>query len=120
MKQPRAGAMRESVVIERRAATDDGYGNTVSGDFERYWPATGGIAAQVIPLRGGEAVQAARLSGSVTFEVIVRNAAGLADMTTADRVRDLRSGAIYNIRAIVNPDQRGAWLHMTCERGVAT
>lgn len=117
MRKPAAHKLRERVYFERRAATD-GRGNP--GDFERLHPATGSIAAEIMPIRGNEEVLSHRLTGVTVFEIVVRGNDDTAGLRTDDRCINTRSGAIYNIRTIVNPDQRGQWYHLTCESGVAT
>lgn len=121
MRTPGAGELRESVYFERRAVSDDGFGNTVSGDFARWYPTpSGGVPAKIVPLRGGETVQAQRLAGTAIYEIWVRADSTLDGLTAADRVVDARSGEIYNIRVDVNPDMRGRFRVLTCERGVAS
>lgn len=118
---PSAGELRESVFFQRREETDDGFGNPVSGDFSRWYPAgSGGVAAKIVPLRGGEEVQAQRLQGTEFYEIWVRLDSTLSGLTTDDRCVDVRTGTIYNIRAMPNPDMRGRFLALTCEKGVAT
>ena len=119
-KTPGAGELRESVFFERRENVSDGYGNTVSGDFARLYPPSGGVPAKIMPMRGGETVLAQRLAGTAMYEITVGNDSGLAGLLPSDRVVDARSGEIYNIRVHVNPDMRGRFIALTCERGVAT
>ena len=75
--------------------------------------------AQIRYLRGGEAVQAARLDGKQPVVVTIRRS-DVADMITSDwKVKDARRGTIFNVRAIVPTEDR-AWLEITAESGVAT
>jgi head-tail adaptor len=116
MRKPAAHKLRERVYFERRGANTRG----VPAGFARLYPETGSISAEIMPVRGNEEVLSHRLTGVTVFEIVVRGNAGTAALRTDDRCINARSGDVYNIRAIVNPDQRGQWYHLTCESGVAT
>lgn len=116
---PSAGELRASVYFARRGTGDDGFGNEQTA-FARWYPDSGGVPAKIVPLRGGEEVQAQRLQGTEYYEIWVRNDTTLAGLTTDDRCVDARDGTIYNIRTRPNPDMRGRFLALTCEKGVAT
>lgn len=141
------GALRHRVRIERRVesweggpfsdqttyddgvahageAYDDGAGNRV-GDWG---PAGGAVAAPVFtltrpariaPRTGGEEVQAARLAGTSQWDIWVRSDAGTRQIRVEDRAVDVRTGQTFNIRYIANLDERGRFLLLQCEAGVA-
>lgn len=110
------GELRERVAFEyRAAAADDGYGNEIAGD----WTVACTFAARIKPSRGAETVQAARLAGKEPVVITVRSCSDTRAVTTDWRVRDIRKGSIYNIRSIVNPDEKNAYLDMECDRDVA-
>jgi head-tail adaptor len=110
------GELRERVAFEFRAPdTDDGFGNTISGD----WTIGATVAARIKPLRGSESVQAARLAGRQPTLITVRRSAATAQITTDWRARDVRSGALYNVRSVVNPDEHDRFLDLECDVGVA-
>src|SRR4051794_19649703 len=88
-----AGPLRELLVAENRAAVDDGAGNEVSGP----WTEQSRHPASVEARRGGEAVIAGRLQGTVNYLVTARYSAHAAAITTDYRFRDARSGATYAI-----------------------
>lgn len=120
-----AGALRELVTFEYRASVDDGYGN-VSGAWTPAFPDDASppvnktFFARIKPLRGGETVQAARLAGKQPVVVTVRSSSQSRQVRVEWRLIDARLGTIYNVRSIVNPDEKGAFLDMECEAGVAT
>ncbi len=58
--------MREKLHLQKRAMVDDGYGNEVAGDFVTVFTAP----AELVPMRGGEGVQAARLTGTQPYIVL--------------------------------------------------
>jgi len=108
-----AGLLRERVRFERRVNSLDGYGNTVSSWNQLVGP----VAARIKPLRGGEKVMAQRLESVVTVEITVRKSSDTIQVTEADRAIDVRSGDEFNIKAVVNPDERGRYLTFTATRG---
>lgn len=108
---------RERVRFERRRENgDDGYGNV---QYE-WQPVAGPMAARIKPARGAEQVLADRLSGVEVFEIIVRSFAATRALTTEDRCVNQRSGTIYNIRSITNPDEQNEFLLLLAQSGVAT
>ncbi len=105
--------MRDRVSFHRLDAVSDDYGNE-----------TGGYAASAFltvwgrfqPQRGREALEAGRLESSVAGILTIRQSTEADAVTAADQVRI--GGAEYQIRAIVDPTQRGAYWEISVERGV--
>lgn len=114
-----AGAMRERVRFQRRRPDKDQWGN-VEGE----WATLAERAAQIRPMKGGEAIEAGKLEGRAPVEIVVRwchtLGSGASALVTDDRVVDVRSGRAFNIRSVENRDQRRRFLTLTCEAGVAT
>ena len=109
-----AGQMNYLVVFEQPLKVPDGHGGQVNG-----WgnPVTADAAFRF--LRGGETVQAARLSGRQPVVVTVYAHSQTQAITTAWRMRDARSGTIYNIRSGPVPTDDRQYLEFTVESGVA-
>jgi head-tail adaptor len=116
-----AADLRERVGFYRPVTTDDGFGNVQVGfaavpEFS--------VAAAIVPKLGGEAIISGRLAGKNYDNVTVRTSSQTRDVTTAWKVREERTGVDYNIRSIIDPAQgtpdRGRFLEMLCEKGVAT
>ncbi len=76
------------------------------------------VRANIRYLRGGETVQAARLTGKQPVVVTVRRSSQTAALTTDDGMRDARTGTKYNIRSVVTTDDR-QFMEITAESGVA-
>lgn len=108
-----AGALRELYAFDQRIQQDDGYGNTV-GDWQEVFRAAVGRVA----LKGGEAVQAARLEGRQPHLITIRNSVNAALVTPDWRCRDIRSGKSY---AIVTHDVRPRkdYVDMIVSEGIA-
>lgn len=94
----------------------DGFGN-----FERGWKQEFTVWAAMQPRFGGEAVIAARLSGTQPVTVTVRRSSATLRITPAWRIVDARTGAVY---AITSPPadmaQDGACLEMLAVAGAVT
>ncbi|WP_192798929.1 head-tail adaptor protein [Brucella anthropi] len=106
-----SGQLFHSVAFDKPARRPDGQGG-FSG-----WDEIATVRANIRNLRGGETVQAARLQGRQPVVVTVRNAGVTRMITTDCRMRDLRNGDIYNIRAIVVVESR-QFIEITAESGV--
>lgn len=112
-----SGQLRERVAFYKRTVASDGHGNeesTFPDDPE--FPA---IAAKITPRLGGEAVLAGRLTGKEYVNITVRYSRDTKAVTEDWIVKDDRTGTVYNIRSIVNPDLKKTALEMLCEKGVA-
>lgn len=108
-----SGDMTFLMTFDKPTSAADGLGGTESGWAEQFtaW-------AEVRFLRGGETVQAARLTGRQPAVVTIRDSAAAREITADWRMRDARAGTVYNVRTIVPSDDR-ATLELTCESGVA-
>jgi SPP1 family predicted phage head-tail adaptor len=109
-----AGRLNQRVAFESPDDASNGAGGTLEG-----WAAEFTVWAGYRRLRGGETVQAARLAGSQPTVITVRTSSQARRITTDWRARDDRTGEIFNIRAIIETDDR-AMLEITAESGVAT
>ena len=111
-----AGRLNRSITIERRGATDDGYGNTVSDA----WAAViSNEPAEIRPMRGAEGIEAAKIEARGLFEVRVRYSSRTVQITPSDRIRNARTGDLYNVDYIEQPDMRGKYLRIVCRSGGA-
>lgn len=108
-----ASRLVEAVAFDSPTESADAAGGVVSGWTEEF-----ATRAHFRYLRGGETVQAARLAGRQPVVVTIRSHAEAAAITTAWRMRDTRRGVAYNIRAIVQLEDR-RFIELTCESGVA-
>lgn len=108
-----ASSKRKLFAFELRPLTSDGYGNTEAVAFEERFRVHG----QLMPRLGGETVMASRLSGSQPATIKLRSSPQLREVTPEWRIRDVKSGAVYNIRSIANPDQRDRELEFLCDTG---
>lgn len=110
-----AGDLRERFIIERDMATPDWSGHPGEPDWQTVvGPISGGIQF----MRGGEAVIAARLTARQPAILTIRDSAQAKGIKPSDRVKNARTGEIFNIREQprVSRDNRG-FLEMLVEAG---
>lgn len=113
-KRKGAGSLSERVAFFEPDNIDDGYGGTTQGYVERFQD-----AARLQPRMGSETVIASRLQGVQPYTLTVRSSTATRAVTPAWRVRNVRSGREYNIKAVVNSDERNAMLEMLIVEGEA-
>jgi SPP1 family predicted phage head-tail adaptor len=108
MKATSSGDLRAKITFQRRIETDDGYGNPISGA----WSDEFTVRARLMPKMGTEPVIASRMQGVQPYLMIIRSSTSTRLITPAWRAVNARSGVVYEIRAVANPDERGAWLEL--------
>jgi head-tail adaptor len=112
------GQLRHRIAFDKREDVNPDapldLGNTTSQFIEQFI-----VAAKVEARFGGEAVTAARLTGQQPVNITVRQSTQTRLIGVDWRARDVRSGTVYAIRSIVDPDDRRAWLEILCQTGVA-
>lgn len=109
-----AGRLDKRVRFDSPTPTEDGFGGREDG-----WTAQMTVWACYTRLRGGETVLASRLEGRQPTVIRVRASSAARAITTDWRAVDVRTGETFNIRSIVETQDR-AWLDITAESGVAT
>lgn len=109
-----SGDLRHLVAFDRREDTNDGYGN-VQTAFAPQFEVRASIQAKF----GGETVTAARLQGQQPVTIVIRQSHRTREIREDWRARDVRTGQVYAIRSIVDPDQKRQWLEILTQTGVA-
>ena len=108
-----AGQLVERVAFEKKGAGSDGLGGSTTPWAEQFQ-----CRAGYTHLRGGETVLAARLEGTHTVVIRIRSSSQSRTVSTDWRVKDVRTGKIYNIRDITPTDDR-MFLDVLAQSGVA-
>jgi head-tail adaptor len=106
----KAGGLDYITAWDEPASESDGMGGVRNGWHERHR-----CPAHLRFLRGGETVQAARLEGRQPVVVTIRSSGPARAIMTNWRMRDLRSGAVYQVVAPPVPTDDRAGLEITCE-----
>lgn len=92
----------------------DNAGNVITDWF----PVGNTLRCEIRELGGDEVVQAGKLEGRGTCVVIVRSSRVTRSITTDDRLIDLATNRVLNVRH-APPPGRGQYIGITCEYGVA-
>lgn len=108
-----SGSMWHRLAFDAPTVTPNGQGGEVVG-----WAETFLAYGEIKWLRGGETVIAARLAGRQPAVIRIHLTAAALLVDPEWRMRDVRSGDVFNIRSIVPSDDR-QYLELTAERGVA-
>lgn len=109
-----AAKLIELVAFDQRDRLDDGYGNKTAGEWREIFR----DRAAFITLKGGsETVMQRRLEGHPSVICRLRRHAQSEAVATDWRMRDTRTGTIYNVRA-VTADLSRALIDVLCEANV--
>jgi SPP1 family predicted phage head-tail adaptor len=101
----RAGRLRHRVSIQSRSTTEGSLGQVVES-----WTDTAEVSAEVKPLQGRELERGKQISAEVTHMVTIRGQG--VSVTAKQR---LRFGVrIFNIAAVLNPEERSIELNIAC------
>jgi SPP1 family predicted phage head-tail adaptor len=105
--------LRHRIVIEAGQPASDGGGGGAG-----FWTNPLPVArawAHIEPLRGREALASMKLESRITHRITLRYRAGISAA-----MRVAFKGRYFNIRAVINPEERNEILELLCEEGVAT
>lgn len=94
MKKPLAPKLNTRFTIQRDEAAPDWSGHPGDPDWKDKFTVWGGIQF----MRGGESVIAARLTARQPAILTTRDSAQARTIGPADRVKNARTGEIFNIR----------------------
>jgi SPP1 family predicted phage head-tail adaptor len=112
-RNPRIGELRHRLSIQAERATSDGGGGLSDPWADPVTVAT--VWGKVEPLTGGERLHATQIQDRLSHRVVIRHRAGV---TAAMRV--VFGTRAFNIRAVIDMGERGRFLELLCEEGVAT
>ena len=114
----RIGDLNQRIRVERKVRKESGDG---AGNYEEGWAEfIASRAARIAPTRGGEELLANRLAGVESFDIWLRKDPQTRTIVVGDRIIDARDEArIFNIRWIGNLDERGRFLLLQAQSGVA-
>jgi head-tail adaptor len=101
--------------FEKRETLDDGYGNTVAGEWVLQFSRFAGLAYR----RGGEGVIAGRLEGRQPAILMVRRDPDTRQITNDWRCIDDAEGRVFAIRENPTTTDDRHFLEMLVEAGVA-
>lgn len=104
------GAYRQRLYVQQETpVADSAGGNAMS------WTTINTVWASVEPISGWERLQAGKLTGSITHRIRMRY-----DSTLTPDMRFVLGSRVFNIRAILNAQERNHSFEVLAEEGVAT
>ena len=99
------GELRHRLTLEElRREEDEG------GGFIESWAAAATLFANIRPLSGTETVEADRLAGRVTHEIVLRYRPGVLPA-----MRFRKGARLFHIVTVINWEERNVWLKCFCE-----
>lgn len=104
------GQMRHRVTIQSERRTTD-----TDGSAALRWYDDVKVYAAITPRAGSESFHGMQIEGRVTHEITIRYR---ADVTPKKRI--YWNSRAFNIRAVLNVNERDRWLKIAAEEGVAT
>lgn len=105
-----AGMLRHSIEWQQRTSTSDGMGGSVDG-----WTTVTTVRAFVKPKTGGERWQSMRTEANITHRIFMRYN---ASVTPAMRI--VFNGRPFQVKAVLNVEERNKWLEVHATKGQAT
>ena len=111
------GFLRRRIELQRKTSTPDGAGGSTKG-FETYDT----VFAEWRPLSGKDRLQAEQIQSAVGYRVLIRFKPSPTNpqapfVKAEDRI--LYKGRPYNIRAVIDVEDRRRWLELDVESGVS-
>lgn len=106
------GHFRHRITFQEQVETPDG-----GGGYDLSWQNIAEMPtvwARIIPLSGSERLAAQRLESRITHRIRIRYRAGI----TPD-LRAAFKGRTFNIRAVINVEEKNRFLDLLAEEGVA-
>ena len=110
-RRPTIGELDQRVTIEQPTLVDDSSGT----GKDRTWSTLAKVWARVTPVSGSERVLGAQVESPTLYRVVIRRR---ADVTAHMRVLWITKS--MNIKAVVDPGPREAFMTLDCEAGVAS
>ena len=104
-----AGKLRHPIELQSQDRTPDGIGG-----FTVTWVTYRMPWAWIRPTSGNETVVGDQIQAAITHDIVIRYQPGVL---AEDRV--LFGERTFNIRSVINVEERSRWLQLRCEEGVA-
>lgn len=104
------GAYRQRLYVQQENPVADTGGGSSIG-----WTTINTVWASIEPITGWERLQANKLTGSISHRIRMRY-----DNTITPSMRFLLGSRVFNIRAVMNVEERNKTLEIIAEEGVAT
>lgn len=107
----RAGRLRHRVTVQSETQATDG-----AGGYGLSWTNVGEVWAAVEPMSARERTEAGQLEDATTHRIMIRYR---SDVVPTGKHRVLFGTRTFNVREIINQDERKEHLVLMCDEGVA-
>ncbi len=114
IKDVKVGKLRRKFSLQRREKTPDG-----AGGFTFTWPEEAVIWGSLDPLSARETWTAQKLEVPVTHRMVTRWTKSLTVDENKRLVLEGQADRIFNIRGVINIEERDRFLDVLVEEGVA-
>ena len=104
------GAYRQRLYVQQEAPVAD-----TAGGSTMAWNTINTVWASIEPITGWERLQAGKLRSAITHRIRMRY-----DNTITPDMRFVLGSRVFNIRAVINVEERNHALEILAEEGVAT
>jgi SPP1 family predicted phage head-tail adaptor len=105
----RIGELRKQIAIQQERQTADN-----AGGYALAWATIATVWGEIVPASGSEIYTAGHLEGRVTHKVNMRWRSDLAITTDMRLLYNMRS---FNIRSVINTDERNQYAVLLVEEG---
>lgn len=99
------GDLRQRIRLEQVVRLGDG-----GGGASESWSLVAVLWAAILPLGGGESVNADGLEGRVTHEIWIRYRRAVVP-----EMRFVRGARVFEILSVIDVEERHRWLKVLCE-----
>jgi len=106
-----SGKLRHKVSVQRLNRIDAG-----GGSYNVEWETFASPYAWIKPLSGTESLFGMQLEDTITHDIIIRYKASRT-ITPENRIKF--GSRLFNIRSVINVEERNRWLQIRAEEGVA-
>lgn len=105
-----AGMLRNKLTVERLTRSADGMGG-----YTKSWSSVQTAWMRLKPLSGSERLHAQHLEATTTHRAYCR---ATVDVQTEDRLT--KGSRVFNVRAVLDLEERGKFYELDLDEGVAT
>lgn len=106
-----AGKLRHKVSVQKLNMTE-----REGGGYDTEWETFANPYAWIKPISGTESLFGMQLQDSITHDIVIRYKASRA-ITPEHRIKF--GDRLFNIRSVINVEERDRWLQIRAEEGVA-
>lgn len=106
----RSGKLRHRVTLQTQVETQNSFGEQETLSWQDYATVWGAVE----PLQGREFFTAMQVNAETTVRIRIRYMTGVTS-----RMRVSFDSRIYNIKSIIDPDERNRELQLMCSEGIS-